>query len=97
MCLFGVLLVAGVVVLVRQPQNCTPLPFKVPCVPAIPLVSLFVNIVLVLKLSPMTWVRFVVWMVIGKQSSPTPRKYVFDVTSIGQRSSPWTCNPVRKV
>ena len=21
----------------------------------------------------------------------TPRKYVFDVTSVGQRSSPWTC------
>ena len=25
----------------------------------------------------------------------TPRKYVFDVTSIGQRSSPWTCNSVK--
>ena len=25
----------------------------------------------------------------------TPRKYVFDVTSVGQRSSPWTCNSVK--
>ena len=25
----------------------------------------------------------------------TTRKYVFDVTSIGQRSSPWTCNSVK--
>ena len=24
-----------------------------------------------------------------------PRKYVFDVTSVGQRSSPWTCNSVK--
>ena len=24
---------------------------------------------------------------------PTPRKYVFDVTSVGQRSSPWTRKP----
>ena len=24
----------------------------------------------------------------------TPRKYVHDVTSVGQRSSPWTCNSV---
>ena len=25
----------------------------------------------------------------------TPRKYVFDVTSVGQRSSPWQCNSVK--
>ena len=25
----------------------------------------------------------------------TPRKYVFDVTSVCQRSSPWTCNSVK--
>ena len=25
----------------------------------------------------------------------TPEKYVFDVTSVGQRSSPWTCNSVK--
>ena len=30
-----------------------------------------------------------------RPNSVTSRKYVFDVTSVGQRSSPWTCNPVK--
>lgn len=62
----GVLLIACIVLLVRQPQNKTPLPFKVPCVPAIPLFSIFINVFLILKLSYMTWIRFAVWMVIGE-------------------------------
>ncbi|XP_068699271.1 high affinity cationic amino acid transporter 1-like isoform X2 [Montipora foliosa] len=61
----SVLLIASIVLLVRQPQNKTPLPFKVPCVPAIPLLSIFINVFLILKLSYMTWIRFAVWMTIG--------------------------------
>lgn len=61
----GVLLIASIVLLVRQPQNKTPLPFKVPCVPTIPLLSIFINVFLILKLSYMTWIRFAVWMTIG--------------------------------
>ena len=30
-----------------------------------------------------------------KPHDQTPRKYVFDVTSVGQRSSPWTCNSMK--
>ena len=30
-----------------------------------------------------------------RPNSVTSRKYIFDVTSVGQRSSPWTCNPVK--
>ena len=25
----------------------------------------------------------------------TPRKYLLDITSVGQHSSPWTCNSVK--
>lgn len=64
--LLGVLLIVCIVLLARQPQNKTPLPFKVPCVPAIPLLSIFINVFLILKLSYPTWIRFGVWMVIGK-------------------------------
>lgn len=67
----GVLLIASIVLLVRQPQNKTPLPFKVPCVPAIPLLSVFINIFLILKLSYLTWIRFAVWMIIGELLKPT--------------------------
>ena len=62
----GVLLIASIVLLVRQPQNKTPLPFKVPCVPALPLLSIFVNVFLILKLSFLTWIRFAVWMITGE-------------------------------
>ena len=62
----GVLLIACIVLLVRQPQNKTPLPFMVPFVPAIPLLSIFINVFLILKLSYMTWIRFAVWMTIGE-------------------------------
>jgi hypothetical protein len=65
-CLIGVLLLVTVMYLFRQPKNETPLPFMVPLVPWIPLLSMFVNIFLMLKLSYLTWVRFAVWMVIGK-------------------------------
>lgn len=61
----GALLIASIVLLLRQPQNKTPLPFKVPCVPAIPLLSIFINIFLILKLSFLTWIRFAVWMITG--------------------------------
>ncbi|XP_020621892.1 cationic amino acid transporter 3-like isoform X2 [Orbicella faveolata] len=64
-CLLGIFLVTFVVLLVRQPQNKTPIPFKVPCVPAIPLFSIFVNIFLIMKLNYLTWLRFAVWMAIG--------------------------------
>lgn len=64
-CLLGILLVTFIVLLVRQPQNKTPLPFKVPCVPAIPLFSIFINVFLILKLNYLTWIRFAVWMTIG--------------------------------
>ena len=69
--ILGVLLVACIVLLVRQPQNKTPLAFKVPFVPAIPLLSIFVNVFLILKLSYVTWIRFAVWMTIGEYSPHT--------------------------
>ena len=73
-CLLGIFLVTFIVLLVRQPQNKTPLPFKVPCVPAIPLLSIFINIFLIMKLNYLTWLRFAVWMAIGEYHSEKDRK-----------------------
>lgn len=63
--LMGLGLIGTVIVLLWLPQNKTPLAFKVPFVPILPQVSIFINIFLILKLSYLTWVRFAVWMVIG--------------------------------
>lgn len=65
-CLLSGLLLGNTILILRQPQNRTPLPFMVPCVPLLPLTSIFINIFLMMKLSYLTWIRFVVWMIIGE-------------------------------
>lgn len=62
----GLLIIFGVVVMQLQPTNNARFPFKVPCVPALPIASVVVNLFLLLKLSVWTWVRFGVWMVLGE-------------------------------
>lgn len=47
-------------------QNNLVLSFSVPLVPMLPLVSIFFNVALMVHLNPMTWIRFIVWMVIGQ-------------------------------
>lgn len=42
--------------------------FKVPLVPLLPCVSIFCNIYLMLQLDGATWIRFGVWLLIGKLS-----------------------------
>jgi solute carrier family 7 (cationic amino acid transporter), member 3 len=49
-----------------QPKNkVDDLYFRVPLVPWIPCITIFVNIYLMSKLHYVTWVRFVVWMIVG--------------------------------
>lgn len=66
MVLVGAAAIGSMVVLLLLPQNKTPLPFMVPFVPLLPLLSVFINLFLILKLSYLTWIRFAVWMVIGE-------------------------------
>ncbi|XP_073518587.1 high affinity cationic amino acid transporter 1 [Phyllobates terribilis] len=53
------------IIIWRQPESKTKLSFKVPCVPIIPILSIFVNVYLMMQLGGGTWVRFAIWMVIG--------------------------------
>ncbi|KAM4046566.1 high affinity cationic amino acid transporter 1 [Anomaloglossus baeobatrachus] len=53
------------IIIWRQPESKTKLSFKVPCVPVIPILSIFVNVYLMMQLGGGTWVRFAIWMVIG--------------------------------
>ncbi|NXI54959.1 CTR3 protein, partial [Chloroceryle aenea] len=49
----------------RQPQSNARLNFKVPFLPLLPICSIFINILLMVQLSPGTWVRFAIWMALG--------------------------------
>ncbi|ELR45066.1 hypothetical protein M91_21685 [Bos mutus] len=60
------LVITGVTAIIwRQPQDPTALHFRVPALPFLPLVSIFVNIYLMVHMTTWTWVLFGIWMGIG--------------------------------
>lgn len=63
----GAALVLNIVILSRQPVDTSvELSFKVPLVPLLPCVSILVNLYLMFQLDSNTWIRFGVWLVLGK-------------------------------
>ncbi|KFW77085.1 Cationic amino acid transporter 3, partial [Manacus vitellinus] len=60
-----VALLIPTIIIWRQPQSNARLNFKVPFLPLLPIFSIFVNILLMVQLSPGTWIRFAIWMVLG--------------------------------
>ncbi|XP_070627774.1 cationic amino acid transporter 3-like isoform X3 [Bos indicus] len=60
------LLTTGITVIIwRQPQDPSPLPFKVPALPLLPLVSIFVNVYLMMQTTSGTWALFGIWNAFG--------------------------------
>ncbi|XP_058599444.1 cationic amino acid transporter 3-like [Neofelis nebulosa] len=60
-----VLIIGITGVIWRQPQNSSHLPFKVPALPLLPLLTIFVNVCLMMQMTADTWALFGVWMLIG--------------------------------
>ncbi|KAI4534936.1 hypothetical protein MG293_015796 [Ovis ammon polii] len=81
------LLITGVTVIIwRQPQNPSTLPFRVPAMPAVFLVSTSVNIYLMIQMTTRTWAQFGIWMATADHSSSTPsRMRCQDLHQFGQK------------
>jgi hypothetical protein len=63
--IFILILTIFLFIIWRQPQNQNIETFKIPLVPFFPMISIFINIYLMLSLKLYTWIRFIVWFVIG--------------------------------
>ena len=63
--LFAFVVVAGGIIFIRKQKNMPKPQFRIPWVPFIPLLSILCSFTLMLSLPVMTWVRFIVWMVVG--------------------------------
>ncbi|XP_017900982.1 PREDICTED: cationic amino acid transporter 3-like [Capra hircus] len=60
------LLITGVTAIIwRQPQSPRPLTFRVPALPVLPLVSIFVNLYLMMQMTSGAWILFGIWNAIG--------------------------------
>jgi cationic amino acid transporter 4 len=63
--IFVIIGLTSLLLVCAHQQSNEGLRFKVPWVPLIPAISILANVALMVNLNPMTWVRFLVWMVIG--------------------------------
>ncbi|XP_014285825.1 cationic amino acid transporter 2 isoform X1 [Halyomorpha halys] len=54
-----------VIVMSLQPQHLPNLFFKVPLIPFLPCISIFINVYLMMKLDVHTWIRFSIWIILG--------------------------------
>ncbi|MDT7729045.1 MAG: basic amino acid/polyamine antiporter, family [Actinomycetota bacterium] len=63
--LFAFVLVSAGVLVLRRTRPDLPRAFKVPWVPLIPILAIISCVWLMLNLTVLTWLRFVVWMILG--------------------------------
>lgn len=63
--LFAFIVVSAGVIVLRKKQPDRPRTFRVPLVPLVPLLSIACCLLLMMGLPLITWVRFVIWLLIG--------------------------------
>ncbi|XP_073969736.1 high affinity cationic amino acid transporter 1-like isoform X2 [Rhodnius prolixus] len=63
--LLAILIIFFTIIIGRQPQSKVKLSFKVYPVPLLPVICIFINVYLMLKLNHLTWIRFFIWLVLG--------------------------------
>lgn len=68
---------SGLVIIHAHEQNKTGLGFAVPLVPTIPAISIVSNVQLMVHLNSLTWMRFMIWMALGKGKVSLCTRYGF--------------------
>ncbi|KAL7395293.1 hypothetical protein ABVT39_013883 [Epinephelus coioides] len=63
--ILGVIVLLNTFFIWMHPQNTAKASFMVPLLPALPLVSTFINVYLMVQLSGDTWIRYSIWMLVG--------------------------------
>ncbi|VDK17856.1 unnamed protein product [Anisakis simplex] len=63
--LFGLIAGLAFILICLHHQNNAQIDFKVPLVPLVPSVSILVNVLLMMHLAPVTWLRLIIWLLIG--------------------------------
>jgi APA family basic amino acid/polyamine antiporter len=63
--LFAFVVVSAGVIILRRTRPDLPRAFRTPLVPVLPILSVLACIYLMLNLPVETWLRFVIWMIIG--------------------------------
>ncbi len=63
--LFAFIVVSAGVIVLRKKQPDRPRSFRVPLVPLVPLLAIACCLLLMIGLPLMTWIRFIVWLLIG--------------------------------
>lgn len=49
---------------------------QVPCLPFLPLLSISINAVLMARLSGAAWLRYLLWMAVGKHSTHSSQSWL---------------------
>lgn len=98
---FVLFLIGTLLIISAYQQNPPNGKFRVPMVPLLPALSIFFNVGLMMHLSLLTWLRFLVWMVIGmliyflygihySKESASPNSYsILMATSEAVRGAKW--------
>lgn len=85
----------------RQPVQQDDISFKVPMVPFVPCVSIFINLYLMIQLDINTWIRFLAWLIVGLciyffygiRNSEVGKMDKLE----NQRSADKSCNVIREI
>ncbi|XP_031713728.1 cationic amino acid transporter 2 [Anarrhichthys ocellatus] len=64
-CVLAFIVLLNTFLIWRHPQNTAKASFMVPFLPALPLVSTFINVYLMVQLGGETWMRYAIWMLVG--------------------------------